>query len=117
MRVPRSLLVLLVLGLIPMPSAVAHHGDTDAVAEVAAPGPVTLYHHYLQIEQELKDYQAKYPDKMKYYEIGKSTLGLSMFGVEITNFKEEGSVPLEQRKRLYFDGSIHSNEQLGMEQV
>jgi hypothetical protein len=117
MRVQRALLILLAVGLIPIPTAVAHHGDTPEIAEFAAPGPVTLYHHYLQMEQELKDYQAKYPDKMKFSEIGTSTLGLKIFGVEITNFKEEGAVPIAERKRLYFDGSIHSNEQLGMEQV
>ncbi|MBI2077670.1 MAG: hypothetical protein HYT80_04765 [Euryarchaeota archaeon] len=97
-----------------VPSVSAHHGDTDEHAEFASPLPLQLYHHYTLMETELKDYQAKYPDFMKYEVIGRSVLGLNLYGVTITNFKSQDP-PMDARPRMYFDGSIHSNEQLGME--
>jgi hypothetical protein len=100
--------------LIMSPMAAAHHGDTPEKAEFAAPLPIELYHHYIMVGRELADLKAAYPNLMNYKVIGKSVLGLDIYGVEITNFKSD-SPPMESRYRLYFDGSIHSNEQLGME--
>lgn len=116
MRVPSVALAgLLALSII-VPAVSAHHGDTDEAAE-APPNPfapATLYHHYLLIEEELRQYQQTYPDLFKYKVIGKSVAGLNIYGAHITNFKSTDP-PMEDRKRFYFDGSIHSNEQLGME--
>lgn len=108
--------ILFLIGFLVVPVVGAHHGDTPEQAEAPAPGPITLYHHYLQIGMELEELQNAYPDKMTYKVIGHSVLGLEIYGVEVTNFASD-EPPLEDRKRLYFDGSIHSNEQLGMEAV
>jgi hypothetical protein len=97
-----------------VPASAAHHGDTEEVAEAPAPDPVTLYHTYLVLGQRLNDYAARHPDKVKLEVIGKSVLGLNIYGLEITNRRAEQPL-MDDRYRLYFDGSIHSNEQLGME--
>lgn len=96
--------------------ASAHHGDTDLFAAAPPPGSGVLYHQYLLLEQELQELQTRYPNYFKYSVIGQSVLGLNLYGIEVTNFKSSDP-PLDQRYRLYFDGSIHSNEQLGMEMV
>ena len=113
-RAAKIVLVATMSILMVLPSATAHHGDTDEQAEFDAPGPVQLYHQYLFLEQELKDYQTRFPKFMKYEIIGQSVLGLNLYGVQITNF-ESKDPPVEARPHIYFDGSIHSNEQLGME--
>lgn len=116
MRLRSFLLAGLLAISIALPTASAHHGDTDLVAE-APPNPfapATLYHHYLLIEEELKQYQETYPDLFKYKVIGKSVAGLNIYAAQITNFKSTDP-PVEKRERFYFDGSIHSNEQLGLE--
>jgi hypothetical protein len=118
MRITIALVAGLVTLTMVAPLAAAHHNDTDHVAE-APPNPfapIELYHYYLMIEDQLKAWSQQYPDLFEYKVIGKSVLGLNMFAVKITN-KKSTDPPMDQRYRLYFDGSIHSNEQLGMETV
>lgn len=106
-------LALLAAGLFVVPVASAH--ITSDEHEAPPPlGPVELYHLYVMIGQELERLHELRPDLMEYKVIGKSVLGLDIYGVEVTNF-QGGDVPMDDRYRLYFDGSIHSNEQLGME--
>lgn len=110
-----SLLTLVLVPLLALaPVAGAHHGDTPEQAEFPSPLPIHIYHHYLLVGQELQDLQNTYPDKVKVSVIGKSVLGLNIYAAEVSNF-EGGQTPHDERYRIYFDGSIHSNEQLGME--
>lgn len=114
MRARYLLLGWMLISSVAVPIGSAHHNDTDFVAQFDAPGPVQLYHQYLMLEDELQSYADQFPQRFKFSIIGHSVLGLNIYGVEITSFDSEDP-PLGERERMYFDGSIHSNEQLGME--
>lgn len=99
---------LLLAPLLLAPLAVAHHGP---VREKSAE-ELALFHNWATLTMELQRMAAQHPDVMEVKSAGKSVLGLDLWAVRL---RAEGPLPFEMRERLYIDGGIHANEQLGME--
>lgn len=104
----RALPFLLVALLLVLPGAAADHvPKRPKSAEELA-----LFHNWVTLTRELQRMQAAHPDLMTVESIGKSVLGLDLWAVRL---RAESALPFEARERLYVDGGIHANEQLGME--
>src|SRR5437773_2589402 len=102
MRFGVPLLGGLIAILMVLPGAAAQHVPSEEDdAHFSMSGPVELYHLYLIIENDLKDWKAKYPDYFTYEIIGKSVLGLNVYAMTITNFKS-ATPPMEARPHIYF---------------
>lgn len=73
-----------------------------------------FYHTWATLTKDLEDLAKAYPGKTKLYSIGKGSLGLDLWMLEVTDF-DKAYPPLESRTRVYLDGGTHGNEQLGTE--
>lgn len=77
----------------------------------------TLYPYWPVLTAEVQRLAADHPDRVRLVSIGKSTLGLDLWMLEIANFDDEGQpgfLPLEQREVVWVDGGTHSNEYSGV---
>ncbi|MGH7322492.1 MAG: M14 family zinc carboxypeptidase, partial [Candidatus Rokuibacteriota bacterium] len=107
MRGLLTLIALASLVAVSVPVAADHVPTPPKTAQ-----ELTLYHTWPQLTVELRDLAAAHPDLMSIESIGTSVLGLDLWGVHL--FAEQG-IPIEHREKIYLDGGIHANEQLGME--
>jgi hypothetical protein len=73
-----------------------------------------FYHTWETLTKDLQDLSKAHPGLTRLYSIGKGSLGLDLWMIEITNFNA-ASPPLEDRTHIYLDGGTHGNEQLGTE--
>lgn len=105
MRAPLFPLVVLVLLA---PGALADH----VPSRVKSAEELALFHNWATLTRELQRMAAENPDVMTVESLGKSVLGLDLWAVRL---RAESDLPFEARERVYVDGGIHANEQLGME--
>lgn len=104
----RALPLLLVALVLLAPSVAADH----VPARAKSADELTVFHNWATLTRDLQQMQAAHPDLMKVESVGKSVLGLDLWSVRL---RAESGLPFEARERLYVDGGIHANEQLGME--
>lgn len=109
-------ILLLIAGSLALPSA------------SAAP---QLVHHYPQVEQELRAIETAHPDLATVKSIGKSSLGLDLWHIMLTDMKVTGladsrcssagssaeGAACGPKYKVYMDGGHHGNEVLGVELV
>ncbi|HJQ93193.1 MAG TPA: M14 family zinc carboxypeptidase, partial [Candidatus Thermoplasmatota archaeon] len=80
-------------------------------------GGTTVYPYWPLLTAEVQRLAEDHPERVRLQSIGKSTLGLDLWMLEIANFHAEGQpgfVPLEQREVVWVDGGTHSNEYSGV---
>ncbi len=88
----------------------------QAEAGINQVGPATLYPYYPIAVAEIQRLAEEYPNIVRLHE-DESTLGLTLFTLEIGNFHEEGTsdfVALVDRETVWIDGGTHSNEYSGV---
>ena len=88
--------------------------DGDPLNQVAG---TTLYPYWPLLTAEVQRLADDHPERVRLQSIGKSTLGLDLWMLEIANFDDEGQpgfLPLEQREVVWVDGGTHSNEYSGV---
>jgi hypothetical protein len=88
--------------------------DGDPLNQVAG---VTLYPYWPILTAEVQRLAADHPERVRLVSIGKSTLGLDLWMLEIADFANEGKpgfLPLEDREVVWVDGGTHSNEYSGV---
>lgn len=80
-------------------------------------GGTTVYPYWALLTAEVTRMAADHPDRVRLTTIGKSTLGLDLYMLEIADFDAvdagEG-IPLEEREVVWVDGGHHSNEYSGV---
>ena len=103
----RALLFLVAVVLLAPTVAADHVPKRPKTAEELA-----VFHNWVTLTQELQRLAAEHPDLMTVESAGKSVLGLDVWAVRL---RAQSALPFEARERLYVDGGIHANEQLGME--
>lgn len=99
---------ILIVLLLAVPSATADH----VPPREKSAAELSLFHNWVTLTQELRAMEAANKDIMKVESVGKSVLGLDLWTVRL---RAPSGLPFEARERLYIDGGIHANEQLGME--
>lgn len=104
----RTLFPILAVLVLISPFAAADHVPRREKDETE----LALFHNWVTLTQELRALEARHRDVMKVESVGKSVLGLDLWGVRL---RAESDLPFEARERIYLDGGIHANEQLGME--
>ncbi|MGB0653727.1 MAG: M14 family zinc carboxypeptidase [Thermoplasmatota archaeon] len=131
MRAAALLIFLLLAPLAPTASAgLGHYGhdgwpvnvDGESTNPVTGGawnqvGPATLYPYYPILSLEVQRLADLYPDRVRLHEAGTSTVGLSLWMLEIADFAaiEAGEgMPLEEREVVWVDGGTHSNEYSGV---
>lgn len=81
-------------------------------------GPLTVYPYYGVLTAELQRMASERPDLVKLHSIGKSTLGLDLWMLEIADFARidagDAVLPLDEREVVWVDGGTHSNEYSGV---
>jgi carboxypeptidase A4 len=80
-------------------------------------GDTTLFPYWPMLTAEVQRMAADHPDRVRLSSIGKSTLGLDLWMLEIANWAEDGQpgfVPLDEREVVWVDGGHHSNEYSGV---
>jgi hypothetical protein len=77
-------------------------------------GPFTLYPYYPVLTAEVQRLAMEHPDLVKLHSLGKSTLGLDLWMLEIADFENPEMLPLDAREVVWVDGGTHSNEYSGV---
>jgi hypothetical protein len=88
--------------------------DGDPLNQAAG---VTLYPYWPILTAEVQRLATDHPERVRLVSIGKSTLGLDLWMLEIANFDQAaqpGFLPLEDREVVWVDGGTHSNEYSGV---
>ncbi len=94
---------------------VADNDITYAVLGCVFPEPYKCigFVTWNEFQSGIKYLESIFPDRIKINVIGKSAGVNDLYQVEVTN--EKSLVPYEQRRFLFFSGSIHGNERGGAE--
>lgn len=95
-------------------TAAAANANGDPINQVAG---TTLYPYWPILTAEVQRLASDHPDLVRLVSIGKSTLGLDLWMLEIANFAGEGKpgfLPFSEREVLWVDGGTHSNEYSGV---
>jgi hypothetical protein len=80
-------------------------------------GDTTLYPYWPLLTAEVTRLANDHPDRVRLTSVGKSTLGLDLWMLEIADWGREGTdafLPLEERESVWVDGGHHSNEYSGV---
>ncbi len=77
-------------------------------------GPATVYPYYPVLTAEVQRLANEYPDIVRLHSIGKSTIGLDLWMLEIADFASPDAIPMDEREVVWVDGGTHSNEYSGV---
>ena len=73
------------------------------------------YHQYITLTNQINQWEADYPDKVKVVSAGQTELGREQWVVQISNWSRDTAPDGKAKTIVYIDGGHHGNEHLGTE--